>query len=60
MNAPALIVVDGLVFAVIEPFVLSVDGEGRGAGRLRRDREGLRAGDERSIALAAPRWRRCT
>ena len=48
-NAPALIVVDGLVLAVIEPFVMSVDGERRRAGRLRGDGERLRAGDERGV-----------
>ena len=48
-NAPASIVVDGLVFAVIEPLLMSVDGERRGAGGLRGDGEGLRAGDERGV-----------
>ena len=48
-NAPALIVVDGLVFAVFAPLRDVGRGEGRRAGRLRRDREGLRAGDERGV-----------
>ena len=57
-NAPALIVVDGLVFAVIAPLRDVRRREGRGAGGLRRDREGLRAGDECGVARAASRWRR--
>ena len=49
LKAPALIVVAGLVLAVIAPFVMSVDGERRGAGGLRGDRERLGAGDERGV-----------
>ena len=55
---PALIVVDGLVFAVIEPLRDVGRREGRAAGGLRRDRERLRAGDERGVGREATRWRR--
>ena len=57
-KAPALIVVAGLVLAVFEPSVLSVAVNVFDAGGLRRDREGLGAGDERGVRRAAPRSRR--
>ena len=59
-NAPALTVVDGLVFAVIEPFVMSVAVNVGDAGGLRRDREGLGAGDERGVRRAGSRSGPCS
>ena len=57
-NAPALIVVDGLVLAVIEPFVMSVDVNVAVPDGLRRDRERLGAGDERGVRGQRRRSRR--
>ena len=57
-NAPALIVVDGLVLAVIEPFVMSVDVNVAVPAVFARDRERLRAGDERGVGRQRRRWRR--
>ena len=58
MKAPALTVVDGLVLAVFAPSVTSVAVTVFAAGRLQRDGEGLRAGDERGVRRAASRSRR--
>ena len=54
-NAPALIVVAGLVLAVIAPFVTSVAVTVAVPAVFERDREGLRAGDECGVGRAASR-----
>ena len=46
VNAPASIVVDGLVFGLLAPSVTSVAVRVGAAGGLGGDRVGLRAGDE--------------
>ena len=57
-KAPSLIVIDGLVLAVFEPSVMSVAVNVAVPVVCGRDREGLRAGDERGVRRAASRSRR--
>ena len=57
-NAPALIVVDGLVFAVIEPLLMSVEVNVAVPAVFGVTEKRLRAGDERGVAPGGSRWRR--